>query len=72
MTTRFITSYEIAEKQQSVINDYQQSQTRISLAGIRHLAGSTFIAFGERLHGRVDKQCAQVKRPAVIAPARGF
>lgn len=72
MTTRFITSYEIAEKQQSIINDYQQSQTRISFSGIRRLAGSTFIAIGERIQGCREQHQEQTRRPVVIAPARGI
>ena len=72
MTTRFITSYEIAEKQQSIINDYQQSQTRISFSGIRRLAGSTIIAIGERIQGCREQHQEQNRRQVVLAPARGI
>lgn len=72
MTTRFITSIEITEKQQSVINDYQNSQTRMSFSGIRQLIGSTIIAVGEYMHGCEQQQRERSQSPIVIAPARGI
>lgn len=72
MTTRFITSYEITEKQQSIISDFQQSQIRMSFSGIRQLAGSTFIAIGERMYGCMEQRREKATSPIVIAPARGI
>jgi hypothetical protein len=72
VNTRIITAAEIAAKQQAISTDFRRSQATFSIAGVRHLLGSTIIAMGERVYGRIEecRETASVARKA--APARGI
>ena len=72
MNTQIITAAEIAARQQAIRNDFRRSQTTFSVAGVRHLLGSTIIAVGERIYGRLEdcRETASVAPKA--APARGM
>lgn len=73
MNTRIITDAEIAEKQQAIGNEFHRSQTTFSIAGVRHLVGSTIIAMGERVYGRIE-ECRETAAAASheAEPARGI
>lgn len=72
MNTRLITNRDIAERQEAIANDFRRSQTTFSIAGVRHLLGNTIIAFGVRIHGRLEERRDTAVLPRRAQTARGI
>ena len=72
MNTRIITAAEIAAKQQAISTEFRRCQSTFSIAGLRHLVGSTIIAMGERIYGRFEECRETASATRKVAPARGM
>lgn len=71
MNLRTITQDEIIEHQQFIRTGYHRTKESFSVGGIRHLIGSSFIAFGEKIYGRCEARREAIARMVPLTPVRG-
>lgn len=72
MNVRLITQNEIADRQQNLRTSYLQTQSGFTVSGIRRLMGSTFIAMGQKIHGRCEQRREARIQASPLKPARGI
>lgn len=72
MNLRLITNHEIIEKQDSLRSGYLRSRNGFSIQGIRRSAGSTFIALGQKIHGRCEERRELTHTVSPLKPVRGI
>lgn len=72
MNVRLITQNEISERQQSLRSNYLRTQNGFSIEGIRRQMGSTFIALGQKIHGRCEQRREAMSQVSPLKPARGI
>lgn len=61
---RYITDFEIAQRQLDIRRGAQSARTGLTLTGVRQLIGNTLIALGTMLHGPTSERT--VVKPAVL------
>lgn len=66
LNTRLITESEIAQRQLEVRQGAYRARHAFTIAGIRQLFGSTFIALGMRLQGECENRRIATTQPAVV------
>lgn len=67
MTMRYISNFEIQQRQNEVRDGARQARHSFSVSGIRQLIGSTFIALGTRLHGLgEDRPATRLVKPTAM------
>lgn len=71
MNLRTITQDEINERQQFIRTGYRQTKKSFSVGGIRHLIGSSFIAFGEKIYGRCEARREAISMMVPLTSVRG-
>lgn len=64
MNTRYISDTEIAQRQQQVCTAARAARYTWTVAGLRQLLGSTFIALGTHIHGCMEKRPAPAVHPS--------
>lgn len=70
MNTRLITESEIVQRQFEVRQGAYRARHGFTIAGMRQLIGSTFIALGTRLHGQCENRRLQNPQTTSV-PAHG-
>jgi hypothetical protein len=64
MNTRYISDTEIAQRQQQIRTSARAARYTWTVAGLRQLLGSTFIALGTHIHGCMEKRPALTAHPS--------
>jgi hypothetical protein len=64
MNTRYISDSEIRQRQQQIRTSAHAARYTWTIAGLRQLLGSTFIALGTHIHGCMEKRPAAAAHPS--------
>ncbi len=64
MSTRYISDSEITQRQQQIRTSARAARYVYTVAGLRQLLGSTFIALGTHIHGCMEKRPAPTAHPS--------
>lgn len=54
-----ITDAEVTYRHQQIRAQFIESQSLMSVAGIRHLIGNSIIAFGDYIYGKAQESCQE-------------
>ena len=72
MTIRFISNIEITQRQEQLILAGHQSRNSCTIANIRQVIGSMFIAIGMYVQGSMERRVAATMLPAATSDARSY